>query len=171
MGNKAQVVILSGSNKGNSAHYLATALDEATKQLGVLTAVSSVYQSEPWGFEAPQHFLNQIWVFETKLSAHEVLLDLLAIETALGRTRSQSSGYQSRTIDLDIIYYHTEQIDDQHLTVPHPRMHERRFVLLPLVEVLPEFVHPQLGLSSQELLLRCTDNGEVTVYQRVQKSE
>ncbi len=160
-GDKVLVVILAGGNLGDTKDYLNQALQQCAGALGPCVLKSSVYQSEPWGFDSPQHFLNQVWVFETELSASACLKKMLEIEQSLGRIRGESEGYSSRTIDLDILYYGQEVINEDHLHVPHPRINQRRFALMPLCEVLPNFIHPVLGKNNQQILADCTDTGLV----------
>lgn len=98
-------------------------------------------------------FLNQALVVETALTAHEVLKEALSIEADLGRVRKEGSWvYSSRPMDIDLIFYNDEVIETPELTIPHPRMHLRKFVLAPLTEVMPDYRHPLLGKSVKELL-------------------
>ena len=120
--------------------------------------VSSPYESEPWGFETKEWFLNRVIVVETELMPEEMLRQLLDIEHELGRERHpEIQGYASRTADLDILYFGDRIFLTETLTIPHPRLHRRRFALLPLCEVAPDLVHPALGLTQTELLKRCPD--------------
>ena len=128
------------------------------KRCGRVMKVSSSYESEPWGFETKEWFLNRVIVVETELTPEELLRQLLEIEQELGRERHpEIEGYASRTADLDILYYGERIILTEILTVPHPRLHRRRFALLPMCEVAPDLVHPALGLTQTELLARCPD--------------
>ena len=120
--------------------------------------VSTPYESEPWGFETEEWFLNRVIVIETAMAPEDLLKQLLEIERELGRERHpEIEGYTSRTADLDILYYGDRIILTNTLTVPHPRLHRRRFALLPMCEVAPDFVHPVFGLTQSELLARCPD--------------
>ncbi|MES2630178.1 MAG: 2-amino-4-hydroxy-6-hydroxymethyldihydropteridine diphosphokinase [Bacteroidota bacterium] len=159
----AKVIILGGSNSGDREFFLDSSLTRITAQIGSLDVQSALYETEPWGFESRQHFLNRIWVIETLLPPLEVLSELLSIERELGRVRS-GNGYSSRVIDLDILYYDQQIIQQAGLEIPHPRISERNFVLLPLNEILPDFVHPVLKLSNHDLLLRSADPGIVRKY-------
>jgi 2-amino-4-hydroxy-6-hydroxymethyldihydropteridine diphosphokinase len=125
-------------------------------------AQSSAYESEPWGFEAKEWFLNRLIVVETELEPEAMMRQLLDIEAELGRVRHpEAGGYASRTADLDILYYGSRIVLTDSLTIPHPRLHQRRFALLPLCEVVPEFVHPAFNMTQTELLKRCFDFSEV----------
>ena len=127
--------------------------------------VSSSYESEPWGFETKEWFLNRVIVIETEMNPEDLLKQLLEIEHELGRERHpEIEGYSSRTADLDILYFGDKIILTDTLTVPHPRLHRRRFALLPLCEVAPNLVHPVFGLTQSELLARCSDT--LTVRKR-----
>ena len=125
---------------------------------GHVEQVSAPYESEPWGFEADEWFLNQVIVIKTEMDPVDLMKQLLEIELELGRDRhSEVEGYVSRTADLDILYYGDRIILTDMLTVPHPRLHRRRFALLPLCEVAPNLIHPVFGLTQAELLARCSD--------------
>ena len=125
---------------------------------GRVMKISSSYESEPWGFETKEWFLNRVIVIETEMNPEDLLKQLLEIERELGRERHpEIEGYTSRTSDLDILYYGNRIILTNTLTVPHPRLHRRRFALLPLCEVAPNLVHPVFGLTQSELLARCSD--------------
>lgn len=156
--------ILLGSNMGKREKLLndATALIEL--RCGRVILKSSFYESEPWGFDAEQNFINQAICIESILSAHDLMKELLNIESELGRIRIEGHiGYQSRPIDLDIIYYGNMINEDKDLTLPHPKLHLRRFVLEPLCEIAPDFVHPILRLTNKELLEKCNDENRVSL--------
>lgn len=153
-----KAVILLGGNKGDRISLLNSAV-EAVSALGELTLKSKVYETEAWGGVAKGPFLNQIVEINTKHSPSELLAFIQKIETDLGRQRDEHWG--DRTMDIDIIYFGEKVIDTPKLQVPHPMLAERKFVLVPLAEILPEFVHPTLGKSSLEMLEECEDNSEV----------
>lgn len=129
---------------------------------GRVVQESSPYESEPWGFETEEWFLNRVVVVETDLMPVEMLRQLLEIEKELGRERHpEIEGYASRTADLDILYFGDRIFLTETLTIPHPRLHRRRFALLPMCDVAPDMVHPALGLTQTELLARCPDTLKV----------
>ena len=133
------------------------------QQIGMIVKKSSIYETEAWGFDAEQNFLNQAVVVETRLSAHEVLDKALSIEAQLGRVRT-GNGYASRTMDIDILFVDDKCIDTPDLVVPHPRIHQRNFVLVPLCEIMPDYVHPKMNKTIANLLKTSSDKGEVMPY-------
>ncbi len=150
--------ILFGSNMGDKDALFAQACLLINNRCDQVVRASAAYESEPWGFEAEEWFLNRIIVVETDKGPEEVLQQLLDIERELGRVRHpEIQGYTSRTVDLDLLYFGQRVINTDTLTVPHPRLHLRRFALVPMCEVAPEWVHPVFGLTQQELLLQCPD--------------
>ncbi len=154
--------VLFGSNMGDKEKIFAEACLYINNRCGAITAVSSSYESEPWGFEADEWFLNRLIVVDTELEPEALLRELLAIEAELGRVRHpEAGGYTSRTVDLDILYYGSRIVLTDNLTIPHPRLHRRRFALLPLCELAPQWVHPAFNLTQAELLRRCPDMSEV----------
>lgn len=157
--------ILLGSNMGDREVVLDNAIKEIEKRCGRIVNKSSLYESEPWGFDTDLYFLNQAIAVETELEPHDLLKELLTIEAELGRRRNENHiGYESRPIDLDIIYIDDMINNDDDLILPHPRMHLRRFVLVPLSEISPDFVHPILRESNSTLLDMCEDQSEVRLY-------
>lgn len=158
--------VLFGSNMGDKEKIFAEACLYINNRCGAIEAVSSSYESEPWGFEADEWFLNRLIVVDTELEPEAMLHELLAIEAELGRVRHpEVDGYASRTADLDILYFGQRVIVTPILTVPHPRLHLRKFALLPLCEVAPELMHPVFGITQRELLSRCTDQSFVRVME------
>lgn len=138
-----------GSNIGDSQSHLETAIQKLTTW-GDIRAVSSFYETEPVGVTDQAWFLNCVLLFETELSPEELLVKAKEIEKELGRTASIRNG--PRIIDIDILLYDDRIIEADDLTVPHPRIHERRFVLLPLSEISPNLVHPIFKRTIAELL-------------------
>lgn len=134
-----RALVALGSNLGDRGAFLGAAA-EHLRELGVLVGASSLYETEPIGGPQQDHYINAVVVLDTALTARGLLEGLLAIEQTMGRERNERWG--PRTIDLDIIAFGDEVIDEQGLTIPHPRFTERRFVLEPLLETFPEVVIP-----------------------------
>ncbi len=158
--------LLLGSNLGDKEEYLKSARDLVNKQVGSILRSSSVYMTESWGFKASDTFLNQVAMVSTHFSPHELLAKLLAIETFLGRDRNGGSGFQSRVIDLDILFYADLIVRTEQLTLPHPLLHKRRFVLVPLHEIANELTHPVLNKNITQLLAECSDPLRVQLYRQ-----
>lgn len=159
------VVLLLGGNQGERMQYIVRAMGSIGAEIGTISAISPVYETAPWGFEAEQPFLNVAVVVDTDLSAEQVLHKALQIEFELGRRRSpEAVGYQSRPMDIDLIFFNSDIVDTPELTLPHPRMHLRRFVLEPLAKIIPVFLHPKLQKTMIQLLEECTDSGEVKTF-------
>ena len=156
---KTDTTLLLGGNIGDTAGLLAEARGLIEARIGRIARQSALYGSEAWGFEAGQDFINQAIVASTPLPPHEVLRHALQIEAELGRTRN-GRGYSDRTMDIDIIFYGDRVIDEPQLVVPHPRLHLRNFVLVPLCEIMPDFAHPVLGKTISQLLDECPDKGK-----------
>lgn len=149
-------IVALGSNIEPRVEHIQKALIQL-KKIGSNFNLSSIYETPPLGFEAEIEFLNAILTFETKLSPIELLKQLMTIEKEMGRKRKQAGIYESRTIDLDLIGYDAQVIISEKLILPHPNFRERKFVLVPLLEVLPRWVDPITQLSVQELLKKCAD--------------
>jgi 2-amino-4-hydroxy-6-hydroxymethyldihydropteridine diphosphokinase len=149
------IFLLLGSNSGDRFSQLRTAIEFIGKEIGNVVATSKIYETAPWGKADQPHFLNQAIKIETLLSPNELLVKVQSIEQVLGRTRVEKWG--ERSIDIDVIYFADKIIDNSDLIIPHPHLAERRFVLIPLVEISPEFVHPMLQKSNAELLKECND--------------
>ncbi|SFT98785.1 2-amino-4-hydroxy-6-hydroxymethyldihydropteridinediphosphokinase [Algoriphagus locisalis] len=156
-----KVVLILGGNKGDRSELLKSAVREVSK-LGELTLISKVYETEAWGGVAEGPFLNQVVEIKTAYSAPELLVFAQQIEKKLGRKREEHWG--DRTMDIDIIYFGGKVIETSALKIPHPFLAERKFVLVPLAEILPEFVHPVLGKSSLQMLEVCEDRSEVKEF-------
>jgi 2-amino-4-hydroxy-6-hydroxymethyldihydropteridine diphosphokinase len=156
MDTRQKIYISLGSNKGDRLKYLQDAINLIFKKIGKINIISKVYNTPAIGFEGDD-FLNCCVILETELSPEKVLLDLLAIETSLGRIRDENVGYQSRTIDLDMLFVDEKIIDTTLLQVPHLELHKRKFVLKPLLEIAPKLVHPKLQKSIAVLLEECED--------------
>jgi 2-amino-4-hydroxy-6-hydroxymethyldihydropteridine diphosphokinase len=150
LGNRVIVVVGLGSNLGDRQAHLDRAIAHLARHLAALR-VSSVHETDPVGVPGDQpRFLNAVAVGETTLDARALLSELLAIEREAGRERPYAGA--ARTLDLDLILFGDRIIDEPHLTVPHPRFRERRFVLEPLVEIAPDVRDPMTGWTVAELL-------------------
>ncbi len=152
-----------GSNLGDRLANLKRAIEkiEESDKLEV-KKVSPVYETEPVGRENQGWFLNLVLQVETFLEPFALLERLSSIEDQMGRKREKRWG--SRNIDLDILLYDTRMVDSERLTIPHPRMHERRFVLVPLAQIAPKLLHPRLKKNIEELLVCCRDGSGVRPY-------
>lgn len=155
------VVVIFGSNSGNKHDNIEEAIALLSAKTGDITIASSYYETAPWGFESTEQFLNKVVAFETTLSPEDFLNYCLETEQKLGRIRLPDVRYASRTIDIDILFYDSRIINTPNLTIPHPRLPERNFVLTPLNEIMPAFIHPLLGKRISELAKECEDKGDV----------
>lgn len=159
---KARTVYLSiGSNLGQKRNNLQKAVFLIGERIGEIIAISHIYNTPALGFDSDD-FFNACVELKTVLPPEEVLDKILAIEKHLGRERRGETGYQSRSIDLDIIYYDKEVMDTERLTLPHPRMTERKFVLKPLADIAPQFYHPVVNKDTRNLLQETRDKSEIT---------
>ena len=149
------VYLLLGSNMGDSEHTLTVAKNMIEKNIGKLTKSSSIYRTAAWGNEDQPDFLNQIIIISSSLSSSTVLKEMFGIEKEMGRVRTTKNA--ARVIDIDMLFFNDEIIQTETLTVPHPQIQNRRFVLVPLAEISPDFQHPLLKKSSLELLSICSD--------------
>ncbi|MGQ7867895.1 2-amino-4-hydroxy-6-hydroxymethyldihydropteridine diphosphokinase [Sunxiuqinia sp. sy24] len=152
----AKVFLLLGGNLGNKKMIFNQAVALLEASVGQIVQQSSIYETEPWGFESDDLFWNQVVVLETNLEAKTVLEKTQQIEHSLGRVR-HAEQYSSRLIDLDILLYDQLEMQSSTLEIPHPRMGERRFVLAPLAEIAPGFIHPVFKKTVDQLLSECPD--------------
>jgi len=157
-----RVVLLIGGNLGDRLQLLKQAEDLLKKKFTVVKK-SYIYESVAWGDNSEGDYLNRILIIETDMDPEEILRQAQAIEDLLERVRIQKWG--NRTMDIDILYVDEQIIQSPTLTVPHPFIQERRFVLVPLCELLPAFRHPILNKTHLQLLKICRDEGEVKVYE------
>jgi 2-amino-4-hydroxy-6-hydroxymethyldihydropteridine diphosphokinase len=154
--------LLLGGNLGDRSYYFSSAISLIRERIGVITSVSSLYETEPWGFEHENWFLNQALKVTSSLLPAEVLEKIHGIEKKLGR-KPNMTGYKSRNIDIDILFVDEEIFYSDDLVIPHPRLHKRRFTLLPLLEIAPILRHPLLDRSVEELTESCKDTMKIKV--------
>lgn len=144
------VYLSTGSNLGNREDYLFQAEEAIIEFIGHIEACSSIMETAPWGKTDQPHFLNRVLCVKTKLPPVFLMKTLLQIEQDMGRNRQEKWG--PRIIDLDVLFFNNRIIDEDGLRVPHPHLHERDFVLKPMVEIAPDFIHPVLHKTMAELL-------------------
>ena len=150
-----------GSNLGDREAHLAAAIEALRARPGIrVTSLSKIYETAPLGPPPQGPYLNAVVRLRTQLSPHQLLACLLEIEVAQGRQRS-AGRWTARTLDLDLLFYGSLVLDEPGLCVPHPQLHERAFVLVPLCDVAPRLVHPLLGKTVEELAQNVRDPGAV----------
>ena len=154
------VYIALGSNKGNKLQYLQDAIDAIFEKIGTVHKISKVYETPAIGFEGDD-FYNACIRVETEIKPKKLLKTLKQIESDLGRSIKKSDTYESREIDLDILFYEDEILEDPVLVIPHPNLHKRKFVLQPLFDIAKDLTHPILNQSIAELLEHCEDGAEI----------
>jgi 2-amino-4-hydroxy-6-hydroxymethyldihydropteridine diphosphokinase len=149
------IYLLLGSNMGNSNEQLLFAQKNIEDCIGKITLSSSLYSTAAWGNTNQPNFLNQVLIVETTLTAAKLLKVVLHIEKKMGRIRTIKNA--PRIIDIDILFFNNDIIKTKNLAVPHPEIQNRRFVLTPLAELTPNFIHPVLKKTIQQLLIECKD--------------
>lgn len=155
----AKLVLLLGGNMGDRHKNLSSAVKQIRKRIGKIIRSSAYYETAAWGNTSQPDFLNRVLIAETKKPAMEVMQEILQIEKELGRIRTVKNA--PRLIDIDILFYDKEVHTEDELCIPHPQIAERRFVLVPLNELMPNFKHPVLHKSIHELVATCKDKLEV----------
>lgn len=164
----ADLYLLIGGNQGDRVALLQRATDLIQERIGSVAYLSHIYETAPWGNfgsdQHPQNFLNMALAVHTQLTPQVALAQALAIEKELGRERTYSEPtakveriYSSRPIDIDLIFYDDQVINTDNLEIPHPRMHLRRFVLQPLCDIAPDYMHPIYHKTLIQLLQECPD--------------
>jgi 2-amino-4-hydroxy-6-hydroxymethyldihydropteridine diphosphokinase len=161
MPNTNTCILLLGSNQSDRAGNLSRARHSIGSAIGAIKKCSSIYETEAWGMTDQPSFYNQVCIVYTENNPGNVLEKIEQIETQLGRSDRVKWG--PRVIDIDILFYNEEVVDSEDLKIPHPLLHERRFALIPLQEIIPEFVHPQLGKTISELTHAAADKLQVTM--------
>ena len=154
-----KIYLLIGGNLGNRFENIEKAAALLEQQVGKIIGRSSIYETDAWGNPDQPDFLNQVLVTETKLSAMACMQQIFSIEAEIGRVRAQKN--DPRSIDIDILFFNSEIINEPQLTVPHPQIQHRRFVLIPMSELAAGFIHPVLNRDISHLLTICTDKLEV----------
>lgn len=152
-----------GSNVGERHSYIKESLLQIEKILGTIICESKTYESSPWGVTEQRNFLNKVISVKSDFSAKDALKTLQNIEDNLGRKRTEKWG--ERTIDLDILFYNNQTINTKELTIPHPHIQDRKFVLIPFAEMNGKFIHPTLKKDIFALLKECKDTEKVVVYE------
>lgn len=148
-----------GTNIGDRRKNLVDAEGLINLKVGPVIARSKTYETAAWGLKDQPDFYNQVLSVRTTLDAEEVLREILEIETHIGRVREEKWG--ARIIDIDILYYNDAVINLPHLKIPHPFIQERNFVLIPLLEIAPDYEHPVFKLPNEELFWNSKDESEV----------
>jgi len=161
----SKTFLLIGGNTGDRLANLRQATDLIDKNCGPILRVSSIYETAAWGKSDQPAFLNQALEIETMLEPLPLLDEILTIEHKMGRHREEK--YGPRNIDIDIIFYESRVIAEPGLRIPHPRMQDRRFVLTPLVELVPDLIHPIFHKTMLELLAGCPDSLPVEKFMTV----
>ncbi len=157
-----------GSNLGDKNLNLNQAIQLIGMEAGEILNISSFYESLSWGFESGNIFLNAVVVISTELTPLDLLNETQRIERKIGRKEKTKKGYADRVIDVDILFYDNQLINLPQLTIPHPHVHKRDFVLMPLSEIAPELVHPVLKKTMKQLCAEITD--ETTVLKSENQS-
>lgn len=167
----AKVYLSLGSNIENRFYYINSAMEEINIQVGIITNTSDVWESKSWSY-SDNNYLNAVIELKTTLNPHEFLKKCQEIEKKLGRTSKTvvidgKANYSSRTIDIDILFYDNIIIKSKQLTVPHYNMHLRMFVLKPLLQIAPDFIHPLIKEDINTLTNKCEDESSVKFFKKV----
>jgi len=151
--------LLIGGNEGDRIGYLQQARDHIATHFGQIIQQSFIYETAAWGKTDQPNFLNQVLLFRTLPDAAALMQNILDVEKKMGRLRSKK--FSQRIIDIDILFFNREIINQPQLVIPHPEIQNRRFVLVPMNEIAPQFIHPVLHKTVQTLLKECMDNLDV----------
>jgi 2-amino-4-hydroxy-6-hydroxymethyldihydropteridine diphosphokinase len=157
-----------GGNLGDRLKNISAAIELISQKIAVPKRISSVYLSEPWGFFHEKYFANAVVMVKSDKPVEEILNIIRDIEIEMKRQRN-GVGYQGRTMDIDILFYGSEIIATETLTVPHPKITERLFVLLPMAEIAGEFEHPLMNKNILELLHECNDKCKIRILKNADK--
>lgn len=153
----SKVYLSIGSNKGNRSVLINKAIDEIEKKIGTIISRSGIYQSKSWGFDS-NDFYNLSLLIDTDIEPKSLLINLKKIEKSMGREDIDGS-YSDRFIDIDILFYDNIIIDLEDLKIPHPKIEIRKFVLVPMLEIADDYVHPILNKTIKQLDNECDDKG------------
>lgn len=159
-----QTILHLGSNEGDRFRHLEKAATAIAEKTGVILRQSALYETAAWGKTDQPDFINQSILVETDLPPLQLLQSILDIETRLGRVRTEKWG--PRIIDIDILFYGRRKIDKAGLTIPHPHLQNRNFVLIPTMEIAGDWIHPGFDLTVEELYRQCRDTGEVYLLEK-----
>ena len=151
----SKVYLSIGSNKGNRSVLINKAIDEIEKKVGIIISRSSIYESKSWGFDS-NDFYNLCLIIDTDIAPKSLLINLKRIEKSMGREDIDGS-YSDRFIDIDILFYDNIITDLEDLKIPHPKIEIRKFVLVPMLEIADDYVHPILNKTIKELYNDCSD--------------
>ncbi len=157
-----KLYLLLGSNLGNTKTQLVKAIRQIEKQIGKAIRQSGLYSTAAWGNTKQPDFLNQVIIVQTNLSAPQTMQTILNIEKKMGRIRTVKNA--PRVIDIDILFFNKEIIEQEHLSIPHPQIQNRRFVLVPLNQLSPNLKHPVLNKTVHQLLINCPDRLNVKKF-------
>jgi 2-amino-4-hydroxy-6-hydroxymethyldihydropteridine diphosphokinase len=146
------ITLLLGTNLGEKENNLVAAKIHIETSIGNVFNKSAIYESTPWGFQSNNNFLNQAIQVMSELSPTELLKKCKSIEQKMGRENSDPMIYADRIIDIDILFYDDLVLNSNDLKIPHPRLHERKFALIPLCEIMPGYLHPKLKKTLKSLL-------------------
>lgn len=147
-----------GSNKGNRSQLINEAIDKIDISVGRVELKSSIYETQSWGFKS-NNFYNVCLLIESSLSVESIFNKILKIEKDMGRLKSGNK-YSDRCIDIDILFVEDIIVNSKNLIIPHPRLHLRKFVLTPMLDIAPDLIHPILNKSIKQLELECDDNDQ-----------
>jgi 2-amino-4-hydroxy-6-hydroxymethyldihydropteridine diphosphokinase len=161
-----KVFILLGSNLGDKFVLINKAINSLVLEAGELITASDIFFSAPWGYDSTNHFYNAVIQMETILNSEELLQKCIEIEQKLGRKQKEKPEYEDRSIDIDILFFGKQIINLPELVIPHPRMHLRKFTLLPLRQIAPDFIHPIFQKSVSQLLNECDDDSKVEMLSK-----
>ena len=159
-----QVILSVGGNLGKREIFIAQAKNLLEDAFDCEAESSAIYETPAWGFESSNAFLNAVFAFTMAELPSNLMKTIISIERRLGRKRTDTPGYSSRTIDIDVIAIGSQIISNDDLFVPHPKMQDRLFVLKPMADVCPDWMHPIFNQSTAELLKHCTDKSEIKLW-------